>query len=85
MYVCCSSRTSVPTSRSVYRTSHDCFPWPLPRSHFCLYPRRDGLEDEDLPKGAGRSEKFVDVANEYFEHLDVRCMHRSVNQACTLT
>ena len=26
--------------RRVYRTSHDCFPWPLPRSHFCPYPRR---------------------------------------------
>ena len=34
-------------------------------------PQTDGPEDEDLPKGAERSEKFVDVANEYFERLDV--------------
>ncbi|PIL31524.1 hypothetical protein GSI_06226 [Ganoderma sinense ZZ0214-1] len=33
-------------------------------------PQTDGPEDEDLPKGAERSEKFVDVANEYFERLD---------------
>ncbi|KAI0830770.1 hypothetical protein BC628DRAFT_1416278 [Trametes gibbosa] len=26
--------------------------------------------DDDLPQGAERSEKFVDVANEYFERLD---------------
>ncbi|KAI0375459.1 hypothetical protein BV20DRAFT_934214 [Pilatotrama ljubarskyi] len=32
-------------------------------------PQTDGSED-DLPKGAERSEKFVDVANEYFERLD---------------
>lgn len=35
-------------------------------------PQTDGPEDADLPKGAERSEKFVDVANEYFERLDVR-------------
>ena len=35
-------------------------------------PQTDGPEDEELPKGAERSEKFVDVANEYFERLDVR-------------
>lgn len=34
-------------------------------------PQTDGPED-DLPQGAERSEKFVDVANEYFERLDVR-------------
>lgn len=34
-------------------------------------PQTDGPEDEELPKGAERSEKFVDVANEYFERLDV--------------
>ncbi|TFK94950.1 hypothetical protein K466DRAFT_534754 [Polyporus arcularius HHB13444] len=33
-------------------------------------PQTDGPEDEELPKGAERSEKFVDVANEYFERLD---------------
>ncbi|KAH9943993.1 uncharacterized protein BXZ73DRAFT_39974 [Epithele typhae] len=33
-------------------------------------PQTDGPEDADLPKGAERSEKFVDVANEYFERLD---------------
>ncbi|KAI0800817.1 hypothetical protein C8Q74DRAFT_1191356 [Fomes fomentarius] len=33
-------------------------------------PQTDGPEDEDLPKGAERSEKFVDIANEYFERLD---------------
>ncbi|KAI0718878.1 hypothetical protein C8T65DRAFT_569911 [Cerioporus squamosus] len=33
-------------------------------------PQTDGTEDEELPKGAERSEKFVDVANEYFERLD---------------
>ncbi|KAI0673587.1 hypothetical protein C8Q78DRAFT_1017873 [Trametes maxima] len=32
-------------------------------------PQTDGPED-DLPQGAERSEKFVDVANEYFERLD---------------
>ncbi|EJF67099.1 hypothetical protein BD309DRAFT_850203 [Dichomitus squalens] len=33
-------------------------------------PQTDGPEDADLPNGAERSEKFVDVANEYFERLD---------------
>ncbi|KAI0756551.1 hypothetical protein C8Q80DRAFT_1129287 [Daedaleopsis nitida] len=34
-------------------------------------PQTDGPEDEELPKGGERSEKFVDVANEYFERLDI--------------
>ncbi|KAH9858256.1 hypothetical protein C2E23DRAFT_880893 [Lenzites betulinus] len=32
-------------------------------------PQTDGPED-DLPQGGERSEKFVDVANEYFARLD---------------
>ncbi|OJT08484.1 hypothetical protein TRAPUB_667 [Trametes pubescens] len=32
-------------------------------------PQTDGPED-DLPQGGERSEKFVDVANEYFRRLD---------------
>ncbi|CDO73166.1 hypothetical protein BN946_scf185007.g221 [Trametes cinnabarina] len=41
-------------------------------------PQTDGPED-DLPQGAERSEKFVDVANEYFERLDNTLPHLTVH------
>ena len=85
--VCCSSHTSAPTTRTTLCIQDITRLLSLAASSIALLslPQTDGPEDEDLPKGAERSEKFVDVANEYFERLDVRCMHRSVGRACTLT